>query len=203
MQLNDLAGGAGGDVAVSNTVAGNLSAVRLVTDAQTIILDLRRETADPRVLAMRIQSGDWIRVPPRPRSRFRDEIQFRCSGVSLFTSMSRRGGCAIGRGPAAPPAARRHEVPSWRPVRSFRFSGMLYRWRTRGLLWPLSQAESTTVACRASARSQGTIVRGASRLDVTLTHLRLSTVDLSETELEPNHARAAAARATQSCCPRR
>ncbi len=81
------AGGAGGEVAVSNTVAGNPSAVRLVRDGQTIILDLRPETADPRVLAMRIQSGDWIHVPPRPRSRFRDEIQFWGSLVSLFTSM--------------------------------------------------------------------------------------------------------------------
>ncbi len=74
-------------MAVSNTVAGNPSAVRLVRDGQTIILDLRPETADPRVLAMRIQSGDWIHVPPRPRSRFRDEIQFWGSLVSLFTSM--------------------------------------------------------------------------------------------------------------------
>lgn len=81
------AGGAAGEVSVGNNIAGNPGAVRLVRAGETIVLDMRPDNADPEVLELRIQSGDWIHVPPLPRSRVRDEIQFWGSLVSLFTSV--------------------------------------------------------------------------------------------------------------------
>ena len=81
------AGGAGGEVTVGNNVAGNPGAVRLLRGGETIVLDLRPESPDPEVFEMRIQSGDWIHVPPFPRSRVRDDIQFLGSVLSLFTSV--------------------------------------------------------------------------------------------------------------------
>ena len=81
------AGGAGGEVTVGNNVAGNPGAVRLLRGGATIVLDLRSESPDPEVFEMRIQSGDWIHVPPFPRSRVRDDIQFLGSVLSLFTSV--------------------------------------------------------------------------------------------------------------------
>ena len=82
------AGGAGSEVVVNAAnVGGNPAAVQLVRDGQAITLDLRPETANPGVLDMRIQSGDWIHVPARPRSRVRDDVQFWGSIVALFTSV--------------------------------------------------------------------------------------------------------------------
>ena len=80
------AGGVGAEVSISNSAAANVEHVRLVRDGETIILDLRPEIADPVVMQMSVQSGDWIHVPPQQRSRFRDDIQFWGSVVSLFTS---------------------------------------------------------------------------------------------------------------------
>jgi polysaccharide export outer membrane protein len=81
------AGGAAGEVSVGNNIAGNPSEVRLIRDGQTMVLDLRPENVDRTALEMRVQSGDWIHVPPLPRSRWRDEIQFWGSLISLFTSI--------------------------------------------------------------------------------------------------------------------
>jgi protein involved in polysaccharide export with SLBB domain len=81
------AGGAGGEVAIGNNVAGNASQVRLIRNGVTTVLDLRPENAAPEVLAMLIQSGDWIHVPPLPRSAWRDQIQFWGSALSLLTSV--------------------------------------------------------------------------------------------------------------------
>src|SRR5688572_12881025 len=80
------AGGMGSEVTISGNAAANAANVRLVRDGQTMILDLRPEIADPTAINMRVQSGDWIHVPPQQRSRFRDDIQFWGSVISLFTS---------------------------------------------------------------------------------------------------------------------
>ena len=64
-----------------------LDKVRLVRDGQTIILDLRPEDADPRPIDMRIQSGDWIYVPPQPRSKIRDDISFYSTILGAVTSI--------------------------------------------------------------------------------------------------------------------
>ena len=84
-----IAGGIGSEVAVhSATEAANPGAVRLLRDGRTILWDMRPEVADQTALEMLIQSGDWIHVPIRPRSRWRDDIQFWGSLASLFTSVA-------------------------------------------------------------------------------------------------------------------
>jgi protein involved in polysaccharide export with SLBB domain len=90
------AGGAGGEIAINNNVAGDPSEVRLIrTDGETMLLDLRPDNADPDVLGMLIQSGDWIHVPPLGRSRWRDDIQFWGSVLTLLTSVVILGDYAI------------------------------------------------------------------------------------------------------------
>jgi protein involved in polysaccharide export with SLBB domain len=82
------AGGAGGEVTTGANIAGNPSEVRLVREGGTVILDLRPETADRAIMEMRVQSGDWIHVPPLGRSRLRDEFQFWGGVISLVTSIA-------------------------------------------------------------------------------------------------------------------
>lgn len=83
------AGGAGSELLESANTGGaaNVSEIRLVRAGKTIVLDLRPESVTPETLEMRIQSGDWIHVPPRPRSRVRDDIQFWGSLISVVTSV--------------------------------------------------------------------------------------------------------------------
>lgn len=82
------AGGVGIDVVVaSNQIAADPSKVRLVRDGRVTILDVRPEHVTQDVLSMPIQSGDWIFVPPRPRSRIRDEIQFWGGVLSFATTV--------------------------------------------------------------------------------------------------------------------
>lgn len=73
-------GGGGGN-------ASDPSQVRLVRGQDTRILDLRAESEQPDHFSIRIQSGDWLYTPPRPRSRWRDEIIFWGSVASLMTSV--------------------------------------------------------------------------------------------------------------------
>jgi protein involved in polysaccharide export with SLBB domain len=82
------AGGAAGEVTTGANIAGNPSAVLLVRDGETMTLDLRPESVDRGAIDMRIQSGDWIHVPPLGRSRLRDEFQFWGGVLSLFTSIA-------------------------------------------------------------------------------------------------------------------
>jgi hypothetical protein len=56
-------------------------------DGQTSLLDLRPESPSRVMLEMRIQSGDWIHVPPKARSRIRDDITFWSGVISLVTSV--------------------------------------------------------------------------------------------------------------------
>lgn len=68
--------------------ASDPSQVRLVRGEESRILDLRAESTNPEVFSIPIQSGDWLYVPPRPRSRWRDEISFWGSVASLLTSVA-------------------------------------------------------------------------------------------------------------------
>ena len=81
------AGGTGLEFTIANNAAADLENARLVRDGRTIILNLRPEAADPATMTMRVQSGDWIHVPPQGRSRFRDDITFWSGVISLFTSI--------------------------------------------------------------------------------------------------------------------
>jgi polysaccharide biosynthesis/export protein len=81
------AGGSGFEVSIGNNVAADIANVRLVRDGETILLDLRPQVADPRPLTMRVQSGDWIHVPPQARSRVRDDISFYGGLMSLVVSV--------------------------------------------------------------------------------------------------------------------
>ncbi len=67
--------------------ASDPSQVRLVRGQETRILDLRAESAQPDHFNIPIISGDWLYTPPRPRSRWRDEIIFWGSVASLATSV--------------------------------------------------------------------------------------------------------------------
>ncbi|MFQ5537336.1 MAG: polysaccharide biosynthesis/export family protein [Gemmatimonadota bacterium] len=80
--------GAVPEVAVVNiALPSDMSRVRLLRDGKLTILNLRPEEVTPEVLGMRVQSGDWIHVPPRGRSRIRDEITFWGSLVSFASSV--------------------------------------------------------------------------------------------------------------------
>jgi protein involved in polysaccharide export with SLBB domain len=82
------AGGAGAEIDLG--VVGGASdptRIRLVRDGSTQIVNLSPDQASPEVLAMLAQSGDWIHVPPRARSRTRDNITFAASFVGLITSV--------------------------------------------------------------------------------------------------------------------
>ncbi len=83
------AGGMAAEVAViGNQIPANQAEVRLVRDGGTTILNLRPDEVQDSVLQMRIKSGDWIHVPPRDRSRVRDEIQFWGSVLSFVSSIA-------------------------------------------------------------------------------------------------------------------
>ncbi len=68
--------------------AADPSQVRLVRGGTTETLNLRPDEATPEVLTRRIQSGDWLYVPPRPRSRWRDNIQFISTIVGLVAGVA-------------------------------------------------------------------------------------------------------------------
>ena len=68
-------------------VTADPSNVKLTRDGVTLTLDLRPEHVTRRVMAMHIQSGDWIYVPPQPRSELREDITFWGSVVSLVASV--------------------------------------------------------------------------------------------------------------------
>jgi polysaccharide export outer membrane protein len=81
------AGGTGLEFTIANNAAADLENARLVRDGQTNLIDLRPESPSQAKLEMRIQSGDWIHVPPKVRSRIRDDITFWSGVVSLLTSV--------------------------------------------------------------------------------------------------------------------
>jgi polysaccharide export outer membrane protein len=81
------AGGTGLEFTIANNAAADLENARLVRDGQTSLLDLRPESPSRTMLELRIQSGDWIHVPPKARSRIRDDITFWSGVISLLTSV--------------------------------------------------------------------------------------------------------------------
>lgn len=60
--------------------AADLSRVRLVRTGEMRLLDLRPDVADPEVLQLLVQSGDWLHVPPQPTSQWRSDLQL-LSGI--------------------------------------------------------------------------------------------------------------------------
>lgn len=80
------AGGAGLEFTISTNAAADLEHVQLIRDGQTTLLDLRPESVTPATLALRVQSGDWIHVPPKVRNRLRDDVTFWGGVLSLVTS---------------------------------------------------------------------------------------------------------------------
>lgn len=83
------AGGMASEIAVATIqIPANQSEVRLVRDGVTTILNLRPDEVTEEVLRMRIKSGDWLHVPPRDRSRIRDEIQFWGGVLSFVGSLA-------------------------------------------------------------------------------------------------------------------
>lgn len=82
------AGGITSEIATSGYgVAADLSRVRLVRDGETRILDVRPETVGARGMEMPVHSGDWLHVPPRSRSRWRDHLQLAASFLSVVGSV--------------------------------------------------------------------------------------------------------------------
>lgn len=83
------AGGITSEVATSGFgVAADLSRVQLVRGGQIRVLNLRPETVGARGMALPVQSGDWIHVPPQPRSRWRDNLQLAGSFLSVVGSIA-------------------------------------------------------------------------------------------------------------------
>lgn len=83
------AGGATPDVTISNiNIPSDPSQVRLVRDGSTSILDLRADVVDREVVDTRVQSGDWLFVPVKESSRWRDNLLFLGSILSVATSIA-------------------------------------------------------------------------------------------------------------------
>ena len=82
-----LAGGAGGEVD-QGTIGGaaDRSRVQLVRDGRREILDFRPNEGTPETFYRAIESGDWLYVPPRARSRWRDNIQLLGSVLTVVAS---------------------------------------------------------------------------------------------------------------------
>lgn len=57
--------------------------VRLVRDEETQVLNLDPLDGDQSAIYLPVQSGDWLHVPPVPRSRTRENVQFWGTIVSL------------------------------------------------------------------------------------------------------------------------
>lgn len=68
--------------------AADLSRVRLVRTRETPILDLRPDVADPEVLQLLVQSGDWLHVPPQPSSEWRSDLQLLSGILSVAGSIA-------------------------------------------------------------------------------------------------------------------
>ncbi|MEX2527362.1 MAG: polysaccharide biosynthesis/export family protein [Gemmatimonadota bacterium] len=81
------AGGAGAEIDLGVVGgASDPSQIRLVRDGRAQILNFAPDQASPEVLGMLAQSGDWLHVPPRGRSRTRENITFVSSILGLITS---------------------------------------------------------------------------------------------------------------------
>ena len=83
------AGGSSGEIDIAGGGAADASQVRLVRrNGELRILDLRPEQITQETRAIKIQSGDWIHVPLRRKSKLRDDIQFYGSVLAILVSMA-------------------------------------------------------------------------------------------------------------------
>ncbi len=82
-----VAGGAAGEVDVG-TVGGaaDRSRVQLFRNGQLEVLDFRPERSSPDTFYRLVESGDWLYVPPQARSRWRDNIQFIGSVLTVIAA---------------------------------------------------------------------------------------------------------------------
>lgn len=84
-----VAGGTGTEFQFTTTgTAADASRVRVVREGEQIVLDLRPEETTEETLEFEIQSGDWIYVPPRARSRIRDHLSFASSILTVVGSLA-------------------------------------------------------------------------------------------------------------------
>lgn len=84
------AGGSSGEIDLGTGAgAADASQVRLVRRSGELrILDLRPDHITQENQSIKIQSGDWIHVPPQAQSRLRDDIQFYGSLMAILVSMA-------------------------------------------------------------------------------------------------------------------
>ena len=83
------AGGTGVEFALyGSAIPANSREIRLIRDGRSVIINLHPADATQAALELRIQSGDWIHVPPQPRSAVRDDILFWGSVVSLISGVA-------------------------------------------------------------------------------------------------------------------
>ncbi len=88
LDLIAAAGGMAPELSVQGlNLPSNQSAVRLVRDGITQVLNLRPDEVSDSVLHMLIQSGDWVHVPNQARSRVRDELQFWGGLISFVANL--------------------------------------------------------------------------------------------------------------------
>ena len=81
------AGGSGGEIDLSSPGgAADRSQIHLVRQGQLEVLDLRAQTMGPAMFDRLVESGDWLYVPPQPRSRWRDNIQLVGSILTVIAS---------------------------------------------------------------------------------------------------------------------
>lgn len=82
-----VAGGPGSELDFGSAGgSSDQSQVHLLRQGLLEVLDLRAQTMVPATFNRLVESGDWLYVPPRPRSRWRDNIQFVGSIVTLIAS---------------------------------------------------------------------------------------------------------------------
>ncbi len=84
------AGGSSGEIDLGNVGgAADPSQVRLVRrSGELLILDLRPDQVTDEIRQLQIQSGDWIHVPPRAQSRFRDDLTFYGGILSVAATLA-------------------------------------------------------------------------------------------------------------------
>lgn len=84
------AGGSSGEIDLgTGGGAADASRVRLVRRSGELrILDLRANEISEETRAIKIQSGDWIDIPPQSQSKLRDDIQFYGSLLTMMVSLA-------------------------------------------------------------------------------------------------------------------
>ena len=84
------AGGSTGEIDLgTGGGAADASEVRLVRkNGELRILDLRPTQITQATRAIKIQSGDWIHVPPQSQSKLRDDVQFYGSVLTIVVSLA-------------------------------------------------------------------------------------------------------------------